>query len=44
MFSSMTALIGQWSPSGTMNGYTSGTAIAKMNGEKLLMEASPFER
>ena len=40
MLSSMTALIGQCRPKGTMKGYTSGMMIAKMNGEKSLIAAS----
>ena len=32
------ALIGQCSPNGTMNGYASGIRIAKISGEKSLMD------
>ena len=40
MLSSMIALIGQCRPSGTMNGYANGIRIAKMNGEKSLIDFS----
>ncbi|SPB30936.1 hypothetical protein MAJHIDBO_01255 [Propionibacterium freudenreichii subsp. shermanii] len=42
MLSSMMAFNGQCRPSGTMNGYSIGMRIAKMNGEKSLTALSPL--
>ena len=40
MLMSMIALIGQCRPSGTMNGYANGMMMAKISGEKSLIDLS----